>query len=127
MGRTWEYRDRSQRHECGNWDWGRVIPRKGIHKWDFRCSVLLTALPTYCLSLIFGPFLNFTETIFQYFFFAKKETFSYRSKFGSKIVRPMWLFLYDVYGERTSLKFQLDLTHFYTLGRSYEGSVFSNE
>ncbi len=22
-----------------NWDWGRVIPRKGIHKWDFRCSV----------------------------------------------------------------------------------------
>ncbi len=22
----------------GNWDWGRAIPRKGIHKWDFRCS-----------------------------------------------------------------------------------------
>ncbi len=22
-----------------NWDWGRAIPRKGIHKWDFRCSV----------------------------------------------------------------------------------------
>ena len=21
------------------WDWGRAIPRKGIHKWDFRCSV----------------------------------------------------------------------------------------
>ncbi len=27
----------SQTHECGNWDWGRAIPRKGIHKWDFRC------------------------------------------------------------------------------------------
>ncbi len=22
-----------------NWDWGRAIPRKGIHKWDFSCSV----------------------------------------------------------------------------------------
>ncbi len=32
------YVNRSQTHECGNWDWGRAIPRKGIHKWDFRCS-----------------------------------------------------------------------------------------
>ncbi len=22
-----------------NWGWGRAIPRKGIHKWDFRCNV----------------------------------------------------------------------------------------
>ncbi len=29
----------NQTHECGNWDWGRAILRKGIHKWDFRCSV----------------------------------------------------------------------------------------
>ncbi len=34
----WEYINRSQTHECGNWDWGRAIPRKGIHKWDFLCS-----------------------------------------------------------------------------------------
>ncbi len=27
--------NRSQTHECGNWDWGRAIPREGIHKWDF--------------------------------------------------------------------------------------------
>jgi hypothetical protein len=32
-----EYRNRSQTHECGNWDWG-AIPRKGIDKWDCRCS-----------------------------------------------------------------------------------------
>ena len=32
------YINRSQTHECGNWDWGRAIPRKGIHKWDFLCS-----------------------------------------------------------------------------------------
>ncbi len=34
-----KYINRSQTHECGNWDWGRAIPRKGIRKWDFRCSV----------------------------------------------------------------------------------------
>ncbi len=25
---------------CGNWDWGRAIPRKGIHKSGFRCSAI---------------------------------------------------------------------------------------
>jgi hypothetical protein len=39
VNRSWEYINRSQTHECGNWDWGRAIPRKGIHKWDFCCSV----------------------------------------------------------------------------------------
>jgi hypothetical protein len=33
------YINRSQTQECWNWGWGRTIPRKGIHKWDFRCSV----------------------------------------------------------------------------------------
>jgi hypothetical protein len=33
------YLNRSQAHECGNWDWGRAIARIGIHKWDFRCRV----------------------------------------------------------------------------------------
>ncbi len=37
--RSWDYINRSQTHECGNWGWGRAIPRKGIHKGDFRCSV----------------------------------------------------------------------------------------
>jgi hypothetical protein len=36
--RSWEYINSSQTHECGNWDWGRAIPRKGIYKWDFPCS-----------------------------------------------------------------------------------------
>ncbi len=31
--------NRSQTHECGNWDWGRAIPRKGIYKRNCRCSV----------------------------------------------------------------------------------------
>ncbi len=35
---SWEYINRSQTHECGNWDWGRAMTRQGIHKWDFRCS-----------------------------------------------------------------------------------------
>ncbi len=34
-----DYINHSQTHECGNWGWGRAIPGKGLHKWDFRCSV----------------------------------------------------------------------------------------
>ncbi len=52
VDRSWDYINRSQTHECGNWGWGRAIPRKGIHKWDFRCSVwsILKALSYYCTS-----------------------------------------------------------------------------
>ncbi len=39
VDRSWGYTNRSQTHECWNWGWGRAIPRKGIHKWDFRCSL----------------------------------------------------------------------------------------
>ncbi len=39
VDRSWEYINRSQTHECGNWDCCRAIPFLGIHKWDFRCSV----------------------------------------------------------------------------------------
>jgi hypothetical protein len=35
------YISRSQTHECGNWDSGLVIPRKGIHKWDFPSSAAI--------------------------------------------------------------------------------------
>ncbi len=38
VDRSWEYVNRSQTHECGNWDWGRAIPRKGIYKRNCRCS-----------------------------------------------------------------------------------------
>ncbi len=38
VDRSWDYINHSQTHECGNWDWGRAIPRKGIHKGDFLCS-----------------------------------------------------------------------------------------
>ncbi len=42
---SWEYLNRSQTHECGNWDWGRAIPQKGIHKWDFPYSALPSLNP----------------------------------------------------------------------------------
>ncbi len=41
---------KSLMYTLGHWencDWGRAIPRKGIHKWDFRCYVRST------FSLIF--------------------------------------------------------------------------
>jgi hypothetical protein len=40
VDRSWDCINRLQTHEYGNWGWGRAIPRKGIHKWDFRCSVV---------------------------------------------------------------------------------------
>ncbi len=39
VDRSREYINRSQTHECGNWGWGRAIPRKGIYKRNCRCSV----------------------------------------------------------------------------------------
>ncbi len=42
VDRFWDYINRSQTHECGNWGWGRAILRKGIYKW--RCSVRGTRL-----------------------------------------------------------------------------------
>jgi hypothetical protein len=41
VNRSWEYINRSQTHECGNWDWGRAIPFLGIYiNGIFRCSVV---------------------------------------------------------------------------------------
>jgi hypothetical protein len=45
VDRSWEYINRSQTHECGNWDWGRAIHRKGIHIWDYRCSAVGLVCP----------------------------------------------------------------------------------
>ncbi len=28
VDRSWEYKNRSQTHECGNWDWSWAVPRK---------------------------------------------------------------------------------------------------
>ncbi len=39
VDQSWQYINFSQTHECGNWDWGRTISRKGMLKWDFSCSV----------------------------------------------------------------------------------------
>jgi len=38
VDQSWEYINRTQTHECGNWDWGLAIPFLGIHKRDFHCS-----------------------------------------------------------------------------------------
>ncbi len=47
VDRSWEYINRSQIHECGNWDWSCAIPRKGIHKWDFSCSGGLSSISVF--------------------------------------------------------------------------------
>jgi hypothetical protein len=40
VDQSWEYINHSQTHECGNWEAGRAIPIKGIHKWYFPCSAI---------------------------------------------------------------------------------------
>ncbi len=41
---SWEYINRPKTHECGNWGWGRAIPRKGIYKRNCLCSVRLSKI-----------------------------------------------------------------------------------
>jgi hypothetical protein len=43
VDRSWDYINRSQTHECGNWGWDRAIPRNGIHKWNFVAVHLIQA------------------------------------------------------------------------------------
>ena len=53
VDRSWEYINRSQTHACGNWDWGRAIPRKITHKWYFPCSAgLITGWLTSSSKLV---------------------------------------------------------------------------
>ncbi len=72
-GRSWEYINRSQTRECGNWDWGRAIPLLGIHKWDFRCSstesmvVRLSSRPSASVVRLYLLYL-YSCYIFQTFF-----------------------------------------------------------
>ncbi len=40
VDRYWEYINRSQTHECKNWDWGRAIPFPEIHKFNFQYSAV---------------------------------------------------------------------------------------
>ncbi len=51
VDRSWEYINRSQTHECWNWGWGRAIPRKGIYKRNYRCSVKVAHLTAISVSL----------------------------------------------------------------------------
>ncbi len=66
---SWEYINRSSTHECGNWGWGRAIPRKGIYKRNCRCNVILEILleaasefPVMCVIVILF-FLVFTTIL----------------------------------------------------------------
>ncbi len=42
VDRSWEYINRSQTHECWNWDWAAQFPEKGMPKWDFVSVQLMT-------------------------------------------------------------------------------------
>jgi hypothetical protein len=44
LDRSWEYINRSQTHECGNWDQGCTIPFLGVFVSNFRYCVSLCVL-----------------------------------------------------------------------------------
>ncbi len=50
------------------WDWGRVIPRKRIHKWDFHCSAIFGLN----ISLFVGIMLQNTKCWFFKLFTERK-------------------------------------------------------
>ncbi len=55
VDRSWEYINLSQTRECGNWEWGRAIPRKGIQKWDsLQCRVSCMYRPCYLWVYFFA-------------------------------------------------------------------------
>ncbi len=59
---SWEYINRSQTRECGNWNWGRANPLLGIHKWD-----LLQCIKTIFLNPCSPPPLPPATTICLFF------------------------------------------------------------
>ncbi len=67
---SWDYINRSQTHECGNWGWGRAIPRKGINKWDFHCSVGAARHMNSFILLKLETQLNSRTQLVRYRFFA---------------------------------------------------------
>jgi hypothetical protein len=80
VDRSSEYINRSQTHECGNWGWGRAIPRKGIYKrncrcsacWKMQCWLLMENVGKSCnmqcwlLMENVGTFRNFLENLGMY-------------------------------------------------------------
>ena len=64
VDRFWEYINRSQTHECGNWGWGRTISRKGIYKRNCRCSVGGKGQKKFRLLILFQVQLNHIITPF---------------------------------------------------------------
>ncbi len=59
--RFWEYVNRSQTHECGNWDWGSAIPFLGLFVSNFRYYVFAVASST-APQRIFPPKAFYTST-----------------------------------------------------------------
>jgi hypothetical protein len=57
VDRSWEYINRSQTHECGNWDWGRTIP---FLEYCFEFSVLCLCIN--CEGASWKTWLTFNKT-----------------------------------------------------------------
>ncbi len=81
VDRFWEYLNRSQRHECGNWDWASVFPSIGIHKWDFRGSVI-----SICWNIV-HQYCNCFLIMISMVFMKKKNVFVLK---GQNVTHRNW-------------------------------------
>ncbi len=67
VNRSWQYINLSHTgtHKGGSWDWGRAIPRKGIHKLDFHPKLFKSTLQ-YIYNEIFSVSLELTGHRFSF-------------------------------------------------------------
>jgi hypothetical protein len=59
VDRSWECINRSQIHECGNWEGGRAVSFLGTHKSVISCRVFSIPVVTFAIednSLVFEDF-----------------------------------------------------------------------
>jgi hypothetical protein len=66
VDRSWEYINRSNTYDCGNWDSARAIPFLGIHKLDFLRSVVRYMDLS---GIQYSPLIN----IFESYFYTRKK------------------------------------------------------
>ncbi len=101
LDRSWDYVNYSQTQECGNWDWGRTIPRKGTHKWDFCNSAGCRML--FMIVVIFLNLLQLSENLFSHMSQEEQRELALRYSSGDSQVKVMqfclffinFLFLYN--------------------------------
>jgi hypothetical protein len=79
---SWEYINRSEIHECGNWERNRAVSFLGIHKSNLLCSAGSRGEP---LVLIFFISKKALKTVKEAYVFTWKITPKTHATYGSHL------------------------------------------